>query len=59
MVVLTRTLFIWAICIFLVGSQGYFFNGPRVCPGLMVVLTQTLFVWAICIFFLDEYFSMV
>ena len=55
MVVLTQTLFVWAICIFLVGSQGQvFFNGMSMCPWLMVALTQTLFVWAVCFILLDH-----
>ena len=55
MVVLTQTLFAWAICIFLVGSQGLvFFIGLRVCPWLIVALTQTLFVWAVSFILLDH-----
>ena len=38
MVVLTQTLFVWAVAFFLLDQKGkYFFNGPRVCPRLMVV----------------------
>ena len=38
MVVLTQTLFVWAVAFFLLDHKGkYFFSGPRVCPRLMVV----------------------
>ena len=55
MVVLTQTLFVWAVAFFLLDHKGkYFFNGLRVCPRLMLVLTQSLFVWAVAFYLLGS-----
>ena len=61
MVVLTQTLFVWAVAFFLLDHKGKYFSVARGCPRLMVVLTQTLFIWAVAFSLLDhkdKYFSM-